>query len=64
VRLLVTTAEWVRKSLRAARDADGGADASHKLAAVRTAAGHSFPAGDIETILDEIERGYLATDEE
>jgi hypothetical protein len=60
----MTTAEWVRKSLRAARDADGGADTSQKLAVVRTAAGYSFPAGDIETMLDEIERGYLSTDEE
>jgi hypothetical protein len=60
----MTTAEWVRKSLRAARDADGGADTSQKLAAIRTAAAFSFPAGDIETMLDEIERGYVSTDEE
>ncbi len=60
----MTTAEWVRRSLRAARDADGGADTSQKLAAVRTAAAFSFPAGDIETMLDEIERGYLAADDQ
>jgi hypothetical protein len=54
----MTTAEWVRRSLRAARDAESGADVGQKLAAVRTAAGHSFPTADIETMLDEIERGY------
>jgi len=55
----MTTAEWVRRSLRQARDADGGSDTSQKLAAIRTAAGFSFPAGDIGDVLDEIERGYL-----
>ena len=54
----MTTAEWVRRSLRDARDADGGADTAHKLAAIRTAAAHAFPTGDITAILDEIERGY------
>ena len=54
----MTTAEWVRRSLRAARDAETGADVGHKLAAVRQAAAHSFPAPDIESLLAEIERGY------
>jgi hypothetical protein len=54
----MTTAEWVRRSLRAARDAESGADVGQKLSAVRTAAAFSFPTGDIETMLDEIERGY------
>jgi hypothetical protein len=54
----MTTAEWVRRSLRAARDAESGADVGQKLAAVRQAASHSFPTADIETMLDEIERGY------
>ena len=53
----MTTAEWVRRSLRAARDAESGADVGQKLAAVRAAAAHSFPSADIETMLDEIERG-------
>ncbi len=56
----MTTAEWVRRSLRAARDAELGADVGQKLSAVRTAAAFSFPTGDIETMLDEIERGYGA----
>ena len=54
----MTTAEWVRRSLRAARDAEAGADVGQKLAAVRTAAAHAFPTADIEGMLDEIERGY------
>lgn len=54
----MTTAEWVRRSLRAARDAEAGLDVGQKLAAVRTAASHAFPTADIETMLDQIERGY------
>ena len=56
----MTTAEWVRRSLRDARDADGGSDTGQKLAVVRTAAGHAFPTGDMNALLDEIERGYQA----
>jgi hypothetical protein len=59
----MTTAEWVRRSLRAARDAETGADVGQKLAAVRQAVAYSFPAPDIESLLAEIERGY-ATDVE
>ena len=54
----MTTAEWVRRSLRAAREAESGSDIGQKLAAIRTAAGHSFPTVDLETMVDEIERGY------
>jgi hypothetical protein len=56
----MTTAEWVRRSLRAARDAESGADVGQKLAAIRTAAAFSFPTADIDAMLDEIERGYSA----
>lgn len=54
----MTTAEWVRTSLRAAREAEGGADVGQKLGAIRNASDHAFPTGDIETLLDEIEAGY------
>jgi len=60
----MTTAEWVRRSLRAARDAESGADVGQKLAAVRAAAAHSFPTGDIDTLLAEIEQGYRSSDGE
>ncbi len=55
----VTVAEWVRRTLRAARDAEPAFPAERKLRAVRDAVRHRFPAGDIEQMLEEIERGYL-----
>lgn len=58
----MTTAEWVRRSLRAARDAEAGADVGQKLAAVRAAAAFSFPTAEIGVMLDEIERGYGQAD--
>lgn len=54
----MTTAEWVRRTLRSARDAESGADVRTKLKAVRAAARHAFPTADIDDMLDEIERGY------
>ena len=54
----MTTAEWVRRSLRAAREAESGAGVGQKLAAIRAAAAHSFPSGEIDSMLEEIERGY------
>jgi hypothetical protein len=53
-----TVAEWVRRTLRAARRSEPSRDADRKLAAVRAAVTHSFPTGDIDRILAEIERGY------
>ena len=55
-----TMAEWVRQALRAARRREplGGAD--RKLAAVRSAARHAYPVADIDQMLADIERGYLA----
>jgi hypothetical protein len=54
----LTVAEWVRQALRAARRREPDGDPSRKLAAVRTALRHAFPAGAIEQVLAEIERGY------
>lgn len=56
----MTTAEWVRASLRSAREAEGGADVGQKLAAIRQATRHAFPTADIATMLEETERGYRA----
>jgi hypothetical protein len=56
----LTTAAWVRQALRAARRAEPGGDAKRKLAVVRAAVGHAFPTADIDQMLNEIERGYLA----
>ncbi len=54
----MTTAEWVRASLRAARDAEDAPDSGEKLAAIHRASRHAFPTGDIDQLLEEIERGY------
>jgi hypothetical protein len=35
-------------------------DVEKKPAAIRAAAKHEFPTGDIETMLAEIEQGYLS----
>ena len=55
----MTTAEWVRQSLRAARDTEAATDPRTKLASVAASAAYSFPTGDIEALVREIERGYL-----
>lgn len=54
-----TVAEWVRQALRSARQQEPLGDAGRKLEAVRVAAVHSFPTGDIDQMLAEIERGYV-----
>ena len=56
----LTVSEWVRQAIRRARREQPTGDRARKLAAVRAAARHEFPSGDIEEILAEIERGYLA----
>ena len=55
-----TTAAWVRDALRVARDTASRPDVARKLRVIREASEYSFPAPDIEQMLDEIERGYLA----
>ena len=54
----MTTAEWVRQALRAAKRAEPRGNAQKKLEAIRAAARHSYPAPDIEQMLDEIGQGY------
>ena len=54
----MTTAEWVRQALRTARGTPTPAGARKKLAAIRAAAHHSFPAPDVDQMIKEIERGY------
>jgi hypothetical protein len=53
----LSVAAWVREVLRSARGR-GSADPAEKLAAIRTAARHSFPTGDIDEVLAQIEGGY------
>ena len=54
----MTLAEWVRQSLRDARRARESVVAA-KLRALDEATRHSFPVGDIETMLREIEANRL-----
>ncbi len=56
----VTASEWVRRVLRDARRAERAGDPGRKLAAIRAGAAHSFPAPDIDTMIEEIEQGYRA----
>jgi hypothetical protein len=56
----MTVSEWVRRALREARRRGPGQDQARKLAAVRDAVKHEFPAPDIDAMLDEIESGYKA----
>ena len=57
----LTTAEWVRQSLRASLESEQSPGAAEKLEALAIASRYSFPSGDIEQMLKEIEAGYLDT---
>lgn len=54
----MTVAEWVRQTLRTARRREPLGATTQKLDAIRAAARHAFPSGDIHEMLAEIERGY------
>jgi hypothetical protein len=55
----MSVAEWVRGALRAARRREPLGDAGKKLEVVRSAARHAYPVAGIDTMLGEIERGYV-----
>ncbi len=55
----MTVSAWVRRAIRRASRSESSADPAHKLDAIRAASRHAFPTGEIETMLAEIERGYL-----
>ena len=54
----MTVAEWVRQALRLASRGQSHLDTESKLAVVRAATRHDFPAPDMDEMLQEIERGY------
>ena len=54
----VTIGEWVRRTLREARQQKSTNDPEVKLKAIRRGAEFSFPTADIEEMLSDIERGY------
>lgn len=55
----MTVSAWVRQALLHVRRSRSTGNVEDRLAAIRTAADHSFPTGDVADMLDEIERGYL-----
>jgi hypothetical protein len=54
----LTVGEWVRRTLRDAREQRSSAEPKTKLNAIRRGAELSFPTGDIHQMLSEIEQGY------
>ena len=54
----MTAAEWVRQALDLARRREPVTDTGKKLEMIRAAARHSFPSGDLGSMLEEIESGY------
>ena len=59
----MTVAEWVRQSLRAARRREPVGEIGKKIAVVRAAARHSYPTGDIDRLLAEIEHDHAGEDD-
>jgi hypothetical protein len=55
----VTVAQWVRETLSAARRQAPRRDSGRKIEVVRAASRLSYPTGDIEELLSQIEKGYL-----
>lgn len=58
----VTLSSWARQALRAAEREVSVGDPDRKLAAIRSAYQHTFPAPDTATMLEEIEQGYIAAE--
>jgi hypothetical protein len=54
----MSIAEWIRQALELARREEPSTDSGKKLQAIRAAVQHEFPTGDIDSMLEEIERGY------
>ena len=61
-RARMTVSAWVRQSLRELRRREPIVDVEKKLKVVREATHYSYPAPEIEQMLEEIERGYLGGD--
>lgn len=54
----MSIAEWVRQALESARRQEPRGIVNKKLEAIRIAAQKEYPAGDMESMLAEIEMGY------
>ena len=53
----MTVSEWVRQAVREAAREEPSVNGGRKLAVIRAAAICSFPTGDIDAMLAEIDRG-------
>lgn len=56
----MTVADWVRRALKRALQERPERARDRKIAAVRAAISHSFPAPDLDQMLAEIDRGRSA----
>lgn len=56
----MSIAAWVRQALNLARRREPLTGVDKKLAVIREAVKYNFPAPDIETMSEEIARGYLS----
>jgi hypothetical protein len=54
----MSLAEWVRQALDSARRQEPTGSLGKKLEVVRMAAEYDYPAGEIDSMLAEIESGY------
>jgi hypothetical protein len=54
----MTLAQWVRQALENARRGEPLRNVQKELDAIRAAAAHDHPIGDIDQMLAEIESGY------
>ena len=58
----LNVSEYVRQTLREARDEEPARPVSKKLMVVREAAQYAYPTGSLEQLEAEIARGYLSED--
>jgi predicted 2-oxoglutarate/Fe(II)-dependent dioxygenase YbiX len=56
----MTVSGWVRTALREARSRYPQVAGDRKIQVVRAAVKHGFPTADMDTMLAEIESGYLS----
>jgi hypothetical protein len=56
----MTVSGWVRTALREARNRFPQGAGDRKIQVVRAAIRHEFPTADMDTMLAEIESGYLS----
>lgn len=56
----ISLGEWVRQALRSAGGRHAGKSADEKIRNIRRASLYNLPTADINQMLSEIEKGYLA----